>query len=270
MVTALSVFVSTLLSVRFFMIIQRQYRVRLNSQKARLAELNTEKNDLMSIVAHDLKSPLAQIKGLVSILELEGSQLTKEQIELIEKIKGVTENQHKQITTYLDVKAIEEKVEQITFEDFDIIKSIKSVIIDMNTLAESKNIQLVDSYNANAITTFGAEDCLNKIMSNLISNAIKYSYLNSIINIEVTSDLNQILILVKDKGQGFKKEEIKNVFLKNQVLSAKPTKDESATGVGLYIVKKYVDMMNGYVWLESKEGKGTTFFVKLPRIASTN
>lgn len=100
--------------------IQKQYRLRLNAQKEKLAELNIEKNDLMSIVTHDLKSPLAQIKGLISILELEGNQFSWEQIELFEKIKGVTASQHKQITTFLDVKALEEKIEQITFKDFNL------------------------------------------------------------------------------------------------------------------------------------------------------
>ncbi len=265
MVTALSVFVSTLLAVRFFMIIQKQYRERLNAQKDKLAELNMEKNDLMSIVAHDLKSPLAQIKGLVSILELEGSQLSKEQIELIEKIKGVTANQHKQITAFLDVKALEEKIEKINYADFDIVKNIKLVVEDMSTLARSKNIQLVDEYNIEKLFVYGSEDYLDKIISNLISNAIKFSYPNSVVKLEVIVEKNQILIAVKDKGQGFKETDLPKIFLMNEVLSATPTADESATGIGLYIVKKYVDMMNGSVWLESEEGKGSTFFVKLPR-----
>ncbi len=263
---SLALTITMVFSLRFFIHIQKQYRAKINYQKDRLEAINIEKNDLMSIVAHDLKSPLAQIKGLVSILELEGSQLNKEQIELINKIKGVTESQHEKITTFLDAKALEDRAEEISFENFDVIQSIQSVFKDMSTLAQSKSIQLVDTYDAKAIITYGSEDSLNKITSNLVSNAIKYSYPNSTINIKVTSDENQILLLVKDQGQGFKKEDLRKVFLKNQVLSATPTADESATGVGLYIVKKYVDMMEGWVWLESVEGKGSTFFVKLPRL----
>lgn len=265
MVTAISVFASTLLSVRFFMIIQKQYREQLRVQKERLASLNVEKNDLMSIVAHDLKSPLAQIKGLVSVLELEGSQLSKDQIDLIAKIKGVTVSHHKKISTFLDVNAIEEKEGAITYNDFDIVKNIKMTLEEMSMLAKSKNIQLIDEYSFDSLITHGSEDYLNKIISNLLSNAIKFSYANSVVKLELTSDSNQILILVKDHGQGFKKEDLHKVFLKNEILSATPTADETSSGMGLYIVKKYVEMMNGWVWLESEEGKGSTFFVSLPR-----
>ncbi len=76
--------------------------------------------------------------------------------------------------------------------------------------------------------------------------------------------------MVIDEGQGFKKEELHQVFNKNTVLSATPTAKETASGVGLFIVKKYVDLMNGWIWLESTEGVGTTFFIKLPRTNSSN
>lgn len=256
---------ATVLSLRFFIIIQQWYRAKLNFQKEKLEDLNREKNDLMSIVAHDLKTPLAQIKGLVSILELEGSQLNKDQVNLIKKIKGVTENQHQQITTFLDVNALDEKVEEIIIEDFDVIESIKNLIEEMSTLTKSKSIQIISNYDHNKIIVHGSKEGWIKIVSNLLSNAIKYSHTNSIINIDIKSDARQILILIKDQGQGFKKEDLPNVFIKNKVLSATPTGDETASGIGLYIVKKYVDLMNGWVWLESEFGKGTTFFVKLPR-----
>lgn len=82
---------------------------------------------------------------------------------------------------------------------------------------------------------------------------------------EAKREIDYVLITVTDQGQGFKKDEQHRVFEKNVVLSAKPTADESASGMGLYIVKKYVDRMKGKVWFESEQGKGSTFYIKLPK-----
>lgn len=177
----------------------------------------------------------------------------------------MTVSHHKKISTFLDVNAIEEKEGAITYNDFDIVKNIKMTLEEMSMLAKSKNIQLIDEYSFDSLITHGSQDYLNKVVSNLLSNAIKFSYANSVVKLELTSDSNQILILVKDHGQGFKKEDLHKIFFKNEILSATPTADETSSGMGLYIVKKYVDMMNGWVWLESEEGKGSTFFVSLPR-----
>lgn len=265
LVTVLALFFSIILSILFFIIIQKQYEKQLQVKNETLAELNKEKNDLISIVAHDLKTPLAQIEGLISILKLEGSQLNEGQLALIEKIKSVTGNQRKQISSFLNINAIEEKNEKSTLEKFDITKSIASIINEMAPLANAKNINIEEKHNSKDTSMIGNADNFSKIITNLISNAIKYSHPESTIKINVTSDHKQLLILVIDEGQGFKKEELHQVFNKNTVLSAIPTAKETASGVGLFIVKKYVDLMNGWIWLESTEGVGTTFFIKLPR-----
>lgn len=265
LVTVLALCFATILSILFFIIIQKQYEKQLQVKNKSLAELNKEKNDLMSIVAHDLKTPLAQIEGLISILKLEGSQLNKEQLALIERIKSVTGNQRKQISSFLNINAIEDKNEESKLEQFNIINSIESVLNEMAPLASVKNIKIVEKYDSENISMLGNADNFIKIITNLISNAIKYSHPKSTIKINVTSDHKQLLILVIDEGQGFKKEELHQVFSKNTILSATPTAKETASGVGLFIVKKYVDLMSGWIWLESKEGVGTTFFIKLPR-----
>ena len=267
-ITALAVFFAIMLSVRFFILIQNQYKELLNDKNKTLAKLNSEKNDLMSIVAHDLKTPLAQIRGLVNILELESTQLSEEQIELLTKIKGVTENQRDQITNFLDAKALDEKINAITFKEFDLITKVQSIIESFKVLSSSKNIEIIDRYDSEKINVVGSSDCIEKIISNLLSNAIKYSYSDSKVIIDVRSDKRQVIIMITDFGQGFKKEDLRLVFVKNQTLSATPTADETTSGVGLYIVKKYVDMIEGWVWLKSVEGKGTTFFVKFARSLS--
>jgi signal transduction histidine kinase len=265
-VTYLVLFFSVILALRFFILIQDQFKERLRVQNEHLEKLNEEKNDLMSIVAHDLKNPLTQIKGLVSILELSNNELSQEQRQLIEKIKGVTDNQHKQITGFLDAKSFEDSFEESTFEKVAVRRIVETVLDEMLAQAIAKGIRLTYLKDAKRnLTIDGRKEWLFKIISNLVSNAVKFSSSGSEIFIEVKSTESQVIILVRDQGQGFSKDELKYIFRKNKILSATPTGNESSSGVGLYIVKKYVDQMHGWVTVESEEGKGSTFFVTLPR-----
>jgi signal transduction histidine kinase len=263
--THVAVYLSVIFAAMFFMNIQNKFRSKLREQKQRLEILNEEKNDLMSIVAHDLKSPLAQIQGLVGLLKIDQDKLTAEQLKLIEKIKDVTDKQYNQITNFLSVKSLEDSIENLVMEQVQVVETVKMVLDEMLQQAAAKKILIKDEYEGDELIIIGSSEGLYKVISNLISNSIKYSHLDSEIHIDVKSDKREVLIMVRDFGQGFKEEEIDQVFMKNKVLSAKPTSDESASGMGLYIVKKYVDRMNGRVWLESEEGKICTFFIRFPR-----
>ncbi len=264
-VTLATVYIAILVSVYFFIKTQNNYKAQLKLKNEHLATLNQEKNDLMGIVAHDLKTPLAQIKGLIAILELENHQLNQEQLSLLKKIKEVTDNQQQQISKFLHTKALEEQTEAIHLEEFNLVETCQSILSGFHPMAEKKNISFTEYYDTKRISVYGSKICIEKVLSNLVSNAIKYSYPRTKVSVELRADKMQILLLVKDQGQGFKQEELPMVFKKNTPLSAQPTGGESSTGVGLYIVKKYVELMGGWVWLESSQGKGTTFFVKFPR-----
>ena len=267
LVTSLVVILATILAVRFFILIQNQFKERLKIQNKRLEKLNLEKNDLMKIVAHDLKNPLTQIKGLVSILELSNNQLNQEQKQLINKIKGVTDNQHKQITGFLDAEYFETAFEEVVLERVVVKKIVETVLDGLLAQAIAKGIKLTYVKNPKRnLAINGKEVWLYKIISNLVSNAIKFSHSGTEITIEVTSTNEEVLILVRDQGLGINKEEASLIFEKNKKLSAIPTGNESSSGLGLYIVKKYVNELQGQVWVESEEGKGACFYVKLPLI----
>ena len=104
---------------------------------------------------------------------------------------------------------------------------------------------------------------LIQIIENLVSNAVKFSPPNTKVEIEVSGNQN-VLISVKDEGPGITKEDQTKLFGKYNILSAKPTGGEPSTGLGLSIVKKYIEEMGGKVWCESQIGKGATFYVSLP------
>jgi signal transduction histidine kinase len=107
---------------------------------------------------------------------------------------------------------------------------------------------------------------IDEVMDNLISNAIKYTPTNGSILVETTwdKDKNHIVYSVSDTGQGLSEEDIKKTFQKGTTLSSTPTAGESATGLGLWIVKKMVEAHDGYVWVKSKKDEGSTFAFSIP------
>ena len=145
-------------------------------------------------------------------------------------------------------------------------KILETVLDEMLAQAIAKGIRLTYVKDAKRnLTINGREVWFHKIIANLVSNAIKYSNSSTEIIIEVKSKEDSVIVIVKDQGLGFSKDELKYIFEKNKTMSAMPTANESSSGLGLYIVKKYVDQMNGSVAVESEEGKGSAFYVTLPR-----
>jgi len=105
---------------------------------------------------------------------------------------------------------------------------------------------------------------IEKILANLISNAIKFTYSNSQITLSTRLEESKVIIGIKDEGPGISAEEQTRLFTKFQKLSAQPTGDEVSSGLGLYIVKRYADLLNGNIWCESQPDQGATFYVSLP------
>ncbi|MBA4144862.1 MAG: histidine kinase, partial [Cytophaga sp.] len=106
---------------------------------------------------------------------------------------------------------------------------------------------------------------LIQIMENLISNAIKFSEKGKKIEVSIKSANNKIQISVRDQGQGLTPEDLQNLFKKFQRLSARPTDGENSLGLGLSIVKKYVDLMDGKIWCESQPNKGAEFIIEFDK-----
>ena len=109
---------------------------------------------------------------------------------------------------------------------------------------------------------------IDQVIENLLSNAIKFSPSNKNIYIHVSVTDTNALCEIRDEGPGLSEDDKKKLFSKYQKLSAKPTGNETSTGLGLSIVKKFVEAMNGEIWCESEIEKGASFFVKFERISA--
>lgn len=229
-----------------------------------LVELNEEKNNLIGIVAHDLKSPLNQISGMLEIIKLTTKDQPSEQQVYTASIEQSTNRLKKMITKILDVSAIESKTLNISLETINVQELLNDIINRFAEMAAKKNITMVRQFASNTPALVSDVGYLSEVLENLLSNAVKYSPIGKEITVKLSNTPKHVRIEFIDQGQGISEKDMKNLFGKYQKLSAKPTAGEDSTGLGLSIVKKYVEALNGKVWCESEEGKGANFVVEFP------
>jgi signal transduction histidine kinase len=234
----------------------------LSKRNQLLSDFNHEKNTLMSIVAHDLKSPLNRIMGLVALIKMEGP-LTKEQEMYAGMIKDATKAGASLITDLLDVNEIENEDHATQLVSLDLIQLLKDRINYFQVIALSKNIKLEDQL-AVAATIISEASYLDRILDNLISNAIKFSRSGTTILVTARLNKDKVFISIKDQGPGFTENDKRLVYQKFKRLSARPTASESSNGLGLAIVKTLVDRLGGEIQLETEVGKGSEFIITLP------
>jgi len=159
----------------------------------------------------------------------------------------------------LDVKALENKQEQVNIEKVDLSELVQNAYNGFKSKIEKKKLKAI--LNLNNIHANVDRQYLMQIIENLLSNAIKFSPPEKSIFLNLWVHEGKAHIGIKDEGPGISMEDQKKLFQKFQQLSAQPTAGESSTGLGLSIVKKYTELMNGNVWCESEQGKGAKFVV---------
>lgn len=239
--------------------------LELQHARRRLREMNEEKNEFMGIAAHDLRSPLNAINGYAEML-LEDAKLDEESIELVGRIGVASRRMVEMVQNLLDVNAIERGELNLKLQACDLSKIVASVVEAHSGKAALKQ-QSIESMLPDSVSMVNADPILLvQVIENLISNAVKYSPPERKIFARVGNREDTVRFEVRDEGPGLSAEDQKKLFGKFARLSAKPTGGENSTGLGLSIVKKMVEAMNGRVWCESEPGNGATFFVELPMV----
>ncbi|GJQ61802.1 MAG: hypothetical protein SCALA702_08550 [Melioribacteraceae bacterium] len=226
-----------------------------------LKRLNEFKGELLSIASHDLKNPLQSILGMEQIL-LEDRSIKGDSQEAVEIIFEASKNMHNLITEILDNSIT-------TASDLSLNKT-KANISDIVSLAVNQNKVQSDRKKQNLhvdieenIETEIDKVWMRNVIDNLLSNAIKYTYPEKNIWIKLFRKNSQIVFSVMDQGQGFTDKDKEKVFKKFQRLSAKPTGNETSTGLGLFIVKEIVSKHGGNIELKSVLGEGSEFIITL-------
>ena len=244
-------------------------RKAIESQNLSLSQANTtldainhEKDALMNIVAHDLKSPLSRIQGLTQLMEIEGESMSRSQQEYVNHIRNSTKAGLDLITNLLDVHALEQSADMPKPGVFSLGQLIAEKIQLFGPAAEAKQITLDSKCEADGFFA-GSQEYTGRILDNLISNAVKFTPLGTTVKVSGTWADPYLIIRVRDTGPGFSSQDREMMFRKFKRLSARPTAGESSNGLGLAIVKTLVDRLNGNIDLETSPA-GSEFTVRIP------
>lgn len=238
---------------------------KLTELNIELNKLNEEKNEFLGFAAHDLKNPINNISLIAKILNND-ENLTREDIKgFALDITQSSERMLELIKDLLDINKIERGEFRMNKSEVNITSVLKNVVQGFAEKARVKNIKINLYHDSVDIYVNSDINAIIQILDNLISNAVKYSYQNKEIHISLASDKDFVRISIKDEGPGFTEEDMKKMFGKFARLSAQPTGDEYSTGLGLSIVKKLVDMLEGKIICNSKPGMGAEFIMEINR-----
>ncbi len=228
-----------------------------------LQQANDFKQEVLAIVAHDLRNPIGNILGFSSLICDMDSDTSKAR-EFAGHISKTAVQMEDLVNSFL-VSAINNSVEfDFVFSCFDIFELVSSIIRNFTPSLDRKQQNLRIECAANDYKICSDKIRLKEVFDNLISNAIKYSGTGKEIYIKLERESTYFTFIIKDQGPGFSHKDLQNIYGKFKRLSARPTANESSTGLGLFITKKIVDKLNGKINLESQEGIGSTFTVTLP------
>jgi signal transduction histidine kinase len=239
-----------------------EQNVFIFKQNQRLAELNSEKNALISIVSHDLSGPLSEIGLWHQVLV--GSRATfgtEQQRKAIDRIGQATKNGEMLIRRILDVEKAETNQHEINLEEIRFGAFLEKLVQPFSQKALEKNI-ILHSRIEDSIEWMTDKHIFERIADNLISNAIKYTAPQKNITVSLSVVNKKLQLVVSDEGVGIAADELPNLFTKYARISSQPTGNEKSTGLGLSIVKRLADEIGAVVSVKSEEGRGSEFVVE--------
>jgi signal transduction histidine kinase len=231
---------------------------QIQTQILELNELTTEKNEMIGIVAHDLKNPLTSALTITELLNSE--KITEEQKDHLSLLKKSLNKMNGLVAKILEIKVLESSSVKTNYTPVDVKQVTEQVISALKIQSDNKNIRI--ETDLDEVVASLDRSLIVQIIDNLLSNAIKFSNAGTKVQVALKEANLTIRLEIDDEGPGIPEEDKPKLFQKFQKLHARPTDGESSTGLGLSIVKKYVEAMNGKVWCESEFGKGAKFIVE--------
>ena len=238
--------------------------VAVLSDITQLKEMDQMKTDLMSMVTHEIRTPLATVRGFAQIL-LKGGIGNDKSSEFLEIINRQSNRLVNLINDFLDITRIESGRQVVTKGPVDLDKLIQNAVADLRPLADEKTITIQYVAPSGPIPEiFGDRNLIEQVLINLLSNAIKYSPKGAWARIAVSQLSGLLSVSVQDNGLGIPKDAVPRLFEKFYRVRCDDRKDIIGTGLGLSLVKQIIEVHGGTIKVESEHGQGSTFTLTLP------
>ncbi|HEY9401718.1 MAG TPA: HAMP domain-containing sensor histidine kinase [Pyrinomonadaceae bacterium] len=230
-----------------------------------LERLNEVKNQFIGVAAHDLRNPLQVIEGYSQmLLDQHFGQLTPEQHKFISVIRKNSDFMLNLITDLLYISKIEAGKLQLELKETDLIALLERNVELNRLMAGQKQINILFTHREDLPALVIDAPKIEQVLNNLISNGIKFSHPGTTVEVRASRSEKEVVVSVRDEGQGIPANEIDRLFIPFENLSVKSTGGEQSTGLGLAIVKRIVEGHGGRIWVESETGAGSNFSFSLP------
>ena len=229
----------------------------------RMKELDESRQEFVSNVSHELKTPITSIKVLADSLIMQENVPAEMYREFMTDIVAEIDRENSIITDLLTLVKLEKKTETLKIEKINVNGMVELVLKRLRPIAAKKNIELVfESFRPVSAEIDDVK--MTMVISNLVENAIKYNILDGWVRVSLNADYQYFYLKVSDSGIGMPEEALSHIFERFYRVDKTRSRETGGTGLGLSITYNAIIMHKGDIKVHSKEGEGTTFTVRVP------
>ena len=240
--------------------------LELSRANEKLQKFDEVKSNFISVVAHQLRTPLSGVKWTLSML-LNGDfgELNTDQRTFLMKSFESTARMITLVNDMLVADGIQSGRVHYGFKYVDIVNLMDNVLFEIGPQATKRNISIIYKNKLeNLPQAYIDPESMRSVLQNLLENAIKYTIEGGKVEIDVKKDHNHLIVSISDNGIGVPKDQAKDIFVKFFRARNAVKQETDGSGLGLYITKTIIEKNGGSIWFESEEGKGSTFYFTVP------
>ncbi|MGD1843275.1 MAG: two-component regulator propeller domain-containing protein [Thermonemataceae bacterium] len=244
----------------------KRQQVEIQEQRTNLEALNATKDKFFSILAHDIKGPLNSLTAFLDIMSKHSEEMSQEDVQFMSSsLNKSVKNLYSLLENVLSWSRSQMGVLEYAFAPIPLKKIVDDALQLLEVSAHNKGIDLFNHVDE-TIVVYVDVNSINTVFRNLISNAIKFTSVDGKVQVNARVTPPCVEVTIEDNGLGMSKKVQERIFQLDKRISTKGTANETGTGLGLILCKEFVEKNEGKIWVESEEGKGTTFIFTLPLV----
>lgn len=234
-------------------------------EKENLEKVIEMKDEFLSLISHEFKTPLTVINSALQVMELlYNDQIADKAKIYLDKIKQNTYRQVRLVNNLLDITCVQAGHIKVYKKDLDIVFITNSIMESVRVYAQQKGVNINFKADQKEKIIALDEEKYERILLNLLSNAIKFTPKDKSITVELTCKPEKVIVMVKDEGIGIPDEKRELIFERFGQVDSSYTRQAEGSGIGLYLVKLMANAIGGCISFESQIGAGSSFYVELP------
>jgi two-component system phosphate regulon sensor histidine kinase PhoR len=242
---------------------QESKRWQAEKKTQYLRELDELKSNFLSLMSHDLKTPIAKVQALTERLEREAKSLSPEHREILGAIQRSNDELSQYILSILNFQRIESQELKLNRKNHDINQTIEDVLLRLKPLAHDRGVEMKLDLEPMFPIEFD-EQLIRQVLNNLVDNSIKYNRAGTVVRVSSRDHGDAVEVSVEDDGVGIAPKQMERLFKKFSRAEKGTSERVKGTGLGLYLAKYFIELHGGEIGAESEPGKGTKFRFRLP------